>query len=406
MGLQYSPKIITSGLVLYLDTLNSKSYKGEPTVNYVNTPLDWVNWAITANVVRAEEYLTREGYSGKILQFNADGAASTVYAYQIIPVVGIATVTFSFWARKISGSGTTLVLDPDGYRTGGVRQSPDVTPATYNFTIDSEWKKYSTTINTNDALGQSIYMYFYHSSYRTINYEIALPQLELKSHATQFVNGTRGTTVATGGGLADLSGNNYHASFYSAAQFQNQRPYYPPDSANGQVGTQISSTASSDLNLGTGDISVEVWFKQLSGSVLSSHGLFTHGANGGGPGYGMYLSATGLMKGEVYGTTGGRQQFSLGASATPGQYNQVVYIFSVPDLKVYGYLNGVYTGQFSFLATGAVNSAYTWAHFGTSHGDYYRGLYGFIDILRVYKRQLSAVEIADNYNAMKGRFGL
>lgn len=414
MSAKSGPSIVTSNLILHYDLGNEDSYLGEPTVNLLAS---WMNsassslgaWAdgggtgsasISADpLVGFKVRLTKTNSAGRYAINNGSATSATVKK------------THSCLIRKVSATTGALLIfytdyyTPTRYAVGVYVNLDNMTFSSLN-TVENatitnvfrDWYlvKYTTTFTDCTSGSHNVWI-----STQPAEVELAKYQLENKDHYTNYVNGTRSSTDA----IKDLSGNNYHASFYSAAQFLNQRPYYPNDSSNGQIGTQISSAASSNLNLGTGDITVEVWLKLLDGST-TSRGVFTHGANGGGGGYGIYLSTNGTTQGEVYGPSGGRQTFSIGSALTSNVYNQLVYIFSVPDLKVYVYKNGVYSAQFSFLSTGAVTSPYANAHFGTSHGDYFRGLVGVIDILRVYKRKLTATEIANNYNAVKSRFGL
>lgn len=413
MAAKSGPSIANSDLILHYDLGDETCYAGEPTVNLLNGWMNslssnlqaWADGASTGSCSIVEDSLV--GFKIKLQKTNVGGRQAT---RGDCACSGTTKKTHSCLVRFVSAtSGSELRFYSDYYSPThyavGVTINMTTKAITANQLVENysitnvfrDWYLVKFTTNFTDSTSGS-----HHVIVQTQPGEVELAkyQLENKDHYTNYVNGTRSSTDA----IKDLSGNNYHASFYSAGQFQNQRPYYPPDSANGQIGTQISSAASSNLNLGTGDISVEIWFKQLSGSPVGC-GLFTHGANGGGPGYGMYLSSGSALQGEVYGASGGRQTFTVGA-VTTNQYNQVVYIFSVPDLKVYIYKNGTYVGLFSLLTTGSVTSSYSNAHFGTQHGDYFRGLNGFIDVLRVYKRKLTATEILDNFNTMKSRFGL
>ena len=413
MSAKSGPSIVTSNLILHYDLDNEDSYLGEPTVNLLASWMNslssslgtWGGEGGTGSAAIVADPLV--GFKVRLTKTNSDGR----YAINNGCATS-ATVkkTHSCLIRKISAAPGALLIFYTDYYTP-TRYAVGVYVNLDNMTISSEntvenasitnvfrdWYlvKYTTTFTDCESGSHHIWLD------KTSEVELAKYQLENKDHYTTYVNGTRSYTNV----IKDLSGNNYHASLYSAAQFQNQRPFYPYSESNGAIAPKIDTAAISDLNLGTGEISVEIWFKQLSGSVSPYCGLFTHGAGGGWPGYGMFLNTTGLMYAEVYGETGGRQQFHLNASATLNQYNQVVYVFSIPDLKVYGYKNGVFTGEASLAATGSVSSPYE-AHLATLHWNYFWGLNGFINIFRVYKRKLLAAEVTNNYNATKSRFGL
>jgi hypothetical protein len=81
-------------------------------------------------------------------------------------------------------------------------------------------------------------------------------QVEQKSYVTSFIAGTRGATVATGGGLADLTGNGNNGELVNGVG---------ESSANGGslifngTNSYISVSNSTSVNPGTGTFSIVVW---------------------------------------------------------------------------------------------------------------------------------------------------
>lgn len=414
MSAKSGPSIATSNLILHYDLGDVSSYLGEPTTNLLASWMNslssslgaWTDSGGTGSATMATDPLV--GFKVRLSKTNSAGR----YAINAgCATSGTVKKTHSCLVRFVSATSGALLKFYSDYYTPtnygvGVWVNMTTKAITYTQLVENssitnvfrDWYLIKFTTNFTGSTSSSNNVWI---DTQPGEVELARYQLENKDHYTNYVDGSRSISNA----IKDLSGNNYHASFYSGGQFTNQKPFYPDGSASGQIGTQVSSAASSNLNLGTGDITVEAWLYPLTGST-TSRGIFTHGANGGGNGYGIYLSSNGTSQGEICGTTGGRQTFSVGSAPTLNQYIQLVYIFSVPDLKVYVYRNGVYLAQFAFLAPGTVTSSYTNAHFGTSHGDYFRGLNGTIDILRVYKRKLTDTEILNNFNTMRTRFGI
>ena len=98
-------------------------------------------------------------------------------------------------------------------------------------------------------------MYFYHNGYRDINYEVAVPQLEIKSYPTFFVNGACGDTVAAGGGLADLSGNSINGTLVGGIQYNSTFKGLQFDGSTGYI--DFGNVTS--LNFTSGMFSVSTW---------------------------------------------------------------------------------------------------------------------------------------------------
>ena len=86
-----------------------------------------------------------------------------------------------------------------------------------------------------------------------------------------------------------------------------------------------------------------------------------------------------------------------------GNWYQIVLVRSTSNAQIV-YLNG------SLIGTGNVSDDFQdgQTDFGAIHanGDYSGFLNGKISTIKIYNRALTATEIAQNYNALKGRYGL
>lgn len=92
MGLSHSPKIVTNGLVMYLDAGNTKSYPGTGTT--------WTDMSVSKNNGTLNDSPT---YSGGSLVF--DGTANRVhssssYKWSADGTVGYQTMTISLWIKS------------------------------------------------------------------------------------------------------------------------------------------------------------------------------------------------------------------------------------------------------------------------------------------------------------------
>ena len=166
----------------------------EATTNVVANPLTWSGWINTGNSVLTNEYFSDGNSSGKIFRMPTSKSTSATILYS--PTYSVSTgqtITFSFWARKTGGSGNQIYIDPDAYNASSVQVT--VTPAMALITVidDGQWHRYSYSFVISGANAVNSRVYFYHSSatYWNIDFDVALPQMEIKSFATSFVNGSR-----------------------------------------------------------------------------------------------------------------------------------------------------------------------------------------------------------------------
>jgi len=199
MGFSRGPSIVRDGLVLSLDAGNNKSFRGEPTTNLL-------------------------GAAGSDAEIERSGNSYPYYSVNINSVVqsnwseGNNVITISFEGKR-------------DYVDGGTGGGGDGYPVFYVYFTDWTWAatvsitSYNWTYNKRtftmpNPSGKTVFFSIYHmnAGNRGISYS-RKHQIEFKPYATPFVNGTRGTTVDTGGGWLDRSGNNNHGELVNGANF-------------------------------------------------------------------------------------------------------------------------------------------------------------------------------------------
>ena len=156
---------------------------------------------------------------------------------------------------------------------------------------------------------------------------------------------------------------------------------------------------------------IEVWYRFTSSetNVFNNGGLFTQGADGDwntsvGSNKGLILGANQI----VYKTSGGTTIWTAYTS-TPSQNNWHQFVFTFN------------AGTGNVLIDGGTSTIYSATNFQSSYsntnGMYgvgladktsnYRGeMIGDIAIFKVYNVVLTASEIEQNYNTLRGRFGI
>ena len=203
-------KIIRDGLILQYDVANNKCFRGEPTSNvfYLNgfNPLDIYTWANTGyQMTLSRDLSIKSPLGGVVLKILTNGNSAYVNSYysnyyNLSVASSGQTWTFSYYFKASAGAsvgGYIMGVDVEGHYVDLLNV---VTTATGN------WQRYSHTYTFTNANVVAIQTRIdIYTAYATVYIDAV--QIEEKDHATPFTPTSRGTTVATGGGLIDLSNN-------------------------------------------------------------------------------------------------------------------------------------------------------------------------------------------------------
>jgi hypothetical protein len=383
MALAHSPQTVTNGLVFYYDMGNpQKSWKGAPTTNSVPSADIMSSWNNYYRTVASSTFTTEFGTTG--YRFTNQPSWNGVQRGITIPSTG--TYTFSAWFRYLGGSvnnnGATVYIS--GYGGGDAAVAIDKS-------LVGVWQRRSITLNCTNTS-----MTFYLISYGGTDngtgnpdfssWEVTMPQVEPGSFATPFVAGTRSNTQA----ILDLTNSNTITA--NVLTYNNNNSFSFNGSSN-----LITFPENSAFNTQTP--TVEVWVKTNAttqngfwfekGTVNSQYALFQEGEN-----------------------ITWRHTTNVGSLVAPAasfintaQYAQVVGTYTPGSRQIY--VNGVQVASDALNYTLPTNtngcSIGAYGGFSGSRGYYYNGN---IDIVKVYNRALSAAEVQQNFNALRGRYGV
>jgi hypothetical protein len=406
MSAHGGPNIVEDGLVLSLDAANIKSFRGEPTTNFytnghfsggsgitqeggsnaTNTIIEFLNPGDSPYVLEQSMGLAITEYQ---INLTSELASSTTYClsgwYAESPDYSSADGSRMFHCRAFSSSGNHVAL---GNGIGTVLQTRVINGIT--------WKYCYTTITTPADYSNIFnwYVGYGENTYTGKRYYTNL-QMELGSYPKWFVNGTRGTTVATGGGWADRSGNSNHGELING----------PTYSSNGLGGLVFDGT-NDYISLGTSftngyiNITVSFWVYVYSDSgrqdivvkYPGGNGWFVYYGGGGSNIFGVdgRESSAAYFNNNTTNTYLGNNWYNV--VFTKNGTNWRLYINSILDMNN---TNG--NGTTAFNNNGILGIG------GPLFSDY--GKCNVSDV-KIYNRALSASEVLQNYNATKGRFGL
>ena len=204
----------------------------------------------------------------------------------------------------------------------------------------------------------------------------------------------------TGTTWFDLSGNNYDGTIAGSPTFSSSNlGIFEFDGTNDYINFGDITTLD---NLQ--DFSCEVWFKKSDDSNTTSDWLVAHGAGGEGSsnqGFSFFGNLTEIN----WSTNKGGVRKTVDTSTDVDKWYHVVG--TLEDGVTNGqkiYLNGELKDSIT-PASGDVSNT-----FGLTIGGYTpintERWYGNIALVKIYNKALTEEEIQQNYNALRGRFGL
>ncbi len=399
------PKLINDELVFGYDAgygvannnTSTRFYPGEPTTNLVTTNLETLGTdgsgqssigtrtTIAPNHVRIVD-VTSNTRQTHIIQGLTGGATYTV-SIQFKKITG--TPTFRFQLQDYSGTSflrgikftstaETGLLDIDGWQT-----------AKWTFTLGSDAN--AVRIWWQDGADYTTY---------THSFELKNPQLEAKGHATPYVSGTRSSTASLIDFKKSININLNNASFDSTGQ-----------PITDGTDDQITIAGANDLNFGVGSrFTIETVVKLLAIPTATNANTSAICCKGTCVGIDWYYpSATGIkFRYGIRNSTNG-QQSSDSSVVDLNKWYHVVFTYepkSSTGMKLY--VNAVHQSSRS-------NSGFS--EFANSSKDFSIGGSAALgggpnrssiqsSVVRMYKKPLSADEVAQNFNAYKQRFNI
>jgi hypothetical protein len=385
MASRISPYVDNTGLVFAYDLANvQRSYLGEPTINLHPSPEDvsswtgnlfnnWISSAVTSNTTIAPDgTLTADRLGDGYGRFNASVSITAGQTYTYSVYLKNVNLTNGFGIVYAWGLNGTLVSYGTAYNVSIAEIST------------GEWTRVTTTITAPGSgvnqvqFGPCPFTGYGNPSGQQL--DVWGGHIENKSHATPYVNGTRSVTQ----GLKDLRGNSTidltNVSFDANAQMTFD-------------GTDDYITAGNNPYLapGTGNFTYSCWINPAGYSYYA--GLLVVATTGG-----LWIGKLGSnMVLRAYNVEDYLQYSTL---PTVGQWTNVVITRAGTTVTLYYNANSVAT------ATTGYNFVQATAYIGNDGPTSSANFNGKIASTSFYNRALPASEIQQNFNAIKGRYGL
>lgn len=381
MALNHSPAVVTNGLVYYHDMGNTqKSWKGAPAVNLFGTNL---------TVALDQKTLSGVTYNGyRAVGVGNDNPRNTLFTGSLtVAASTFYTLSCLYWSSNNIVDDVYLYFTDAGWPESTNYIQPFTSQSvtrngSFSITdLGGGWK-YCVgtfqTLATTTTLGQI----FFDVDIAGVEVFIANIQLEQNTFATPYVAGTRTNTQA----IVDLTGNNT-VTATSLTYANNEFSF------NGGTDTAYISNT---IPIPNNSFTISAWVNSsaVSGAqnILSMNGPYFMRITGSTVRFNVLAGGTWLF-----------QQGTTVLSNNTWYYLSMVYDYAASTWS--GYING--KAEFSVAKSGtlSVTSFYGYIGYTPEVGEQ-AAFNGKISAIQIYNRALSAAEVKQNFNALRGRYGL
>jgi Concanavalin A-like lectin/glucanases superfamily len=421
------PNIVTDGLVLALDAANDKSYVSGSTISNLNlySQNSLNSYYFTSIVSATTGALAPDGSNTAVLM--VEDSTLGIHRWYAFPATNLLSNTLYTFSAYVKSAGRAKGLWfnewPSGrigvnYDLGAGTVSPYLTGANTLYTSSitnagNGWFRLSYTGQDQASLAGAIYdlrladdsnAFTYTGNGLSGSYFWGV-QLEQSSCMTPYL-ATSGS-IGYRDTLFDLSGNNNNGVLVNTPVYNTKNNGNIVFNGSNQLAISSVGTA---LDIGTTtSITLSCWIKYTS-SATNYTGLVAKGFAGSPNAGFQMLLYTNKLSCEVAAGSGvfvGPLAGLLGTTTlNTGQWFNTVLTINRSTNTVSAYVNGV------------LESAQTTASVGTSNLTTVSNLLigvernsslffnGSIANVQIYNRALSSIEILQNYNGQKSRFGL
>jgi hypothetical protein len=393
MALSHSSKIVTDGLVLYFDQNNvQKSWKGAPATNLF-TVTDLNNWSKSATVSTVQ---TLTPFNTPAYSVTDDNNTNYESIDRNITVANdSSSYTISLFVRKTYGATSARLGFNSGFNTGGTtvaynqRFNSDTGVATVGTVIDyGDWWYWYFTVTNNGTGNTNFYCVFYpatgpynssDNSTATGTAIVGAFMLVAGSTAVRFADGTRSNTQA----LLDLTGRNTITvaglTYASNGSF----------SFDG-VDDYLDCGTTQQL---TNNFTLEVWHNNINTGHIIDQGNLGTDPNGS-----LEYSNRGL----TLGLNNLETVTATGTITNTAGWNSVTCSFASGSVNFY--INGVFDSTKTMTNTAFLPSGIL--KIGRRALNTTVIMSGTLSVVKIYNKVLSADEVAQNFNALRGRYGI
>jgi hypothetical protein len=403
VGVYSGPDINENGLILAFDGANFNSFKGESTTNEIVS----VTWggdgtnqsSFTAgSTLVTDQNLTYKGYE-TYLWSPATSRNCYLHGSDLSTSRTSTTWTFSCYIKREDGAAITSLSvymyypSSDGASSGTIED------------VGNGWYRVSRTRTGTDNY---LSLVGFTGFAANIKYYLSGAQVEKKPYATTSTttNTTRGITVATGGGWKDLTGKGSNGELVNGVRENSDN-----------LGSLIFDGMDDYVNCGAlsgsfSSFTIITWFYPTVvanyNNVLDCNSGYYSSGNVGPR---LEMNSSGTLGWVYSNNTGNNSEFyfhnviNSGLAANTWHCAAITYNGGANISATY--YNGNATGVTRSTSGSPIGFAGTFNNLNIGRG-FFNGRYfqGRISQTQIYNRTLTASEIQQNFNSLRGRFGL
>ena len=205
--------------------------------------------------------------------------------------------------------------------------------------------------------------------------------------------------VIGGGGLKDISGNNYNIDLTSSAVAFDSGGYYFNANAQGAITTPVANSILD--NLSNNSHTYECWFKLL-GTPPGLYSGYFFGRQGYHSGFYHGKSNPNVIEATTW--YNDVTNTGLGATLSLNIWYHGVFITDVENAMRYLYINGVLRDSATLTKQLRQYASATPYYIGAASTDYASN--SIVSSARAYNKPLSVAEVLQNFNATRTTYGI
>ena len=400
MSLSHSSSIVTNGLIFAYDMSNTqKSWKGAPTTNVLadTDNLATSNWSYTlfgnwpATGATANIGIAPDG-----TQTATRLSASGYSRFQRYTVSANQTYTFSMWVKNINMAGGIGIQLATGLNGTLVSYGSYYT----SVSLANSWARYSYTITIPASgvnqleVGINVNANSYNSN---VFCDVWRPQLELQSFATPFVIGTRS------GAQSVLNIVNKTNTFVQPSNliYSSTGTFSFNGSSSVLLGGDLSASAWPADGI-KDDYTVELWFKPY---VVENYRNVFDGTGAVNYGPRLEMNSAGNLVWITGNSGGSYTAYNVVTSGLQANvYHHVCITMAGNVVNTYYNGNNVVTATATYTNDSDRFYSVVFGRGFSTSGE--RWFSGEIAVGKIYNRALSTPEIKQNFQALRGRYGI
>jgi len=411
MGQVSGTKVVTDGLVFSYDSKNVRSYAGPPIQNMATTMVASGSFsgesiAYTAGTEKVKvpslgpmtvPYM--EGYNSNSASYCCLQQFYFVTGNGYVPASGSTTYTYGIVYRTTSGYNHANYMYRYEYNSnGGYVTEAGVHDPSKRIHLGDDWYWAWNTFTTQ-ATTSRLYLRSFYYQYNVLDRHSVAKVLVTPGDYTTL-HPSRWPEVNTTRSNAQVVYDLTKATTPTVTGF-----VYGDDklTISNTNSAYIDVSPSSNFNMGTQDFTLSAWIKQLDNGV---HSLLEARDSSTLQGYLFLLNYTSTGKVSVFinGSSGQSVYYTSASSMPSGSVQNVTAVIKRSNATIEVYLDGKLYDTITGIQSASISGLGNMYRLGYDRGGSTTNIeyYAF----NHYNRALSAEEVAQNFNALKGRYGV